>query len=565
MDTLHINPPVTTELIGGTVQYSVTADLSTGDTISATNEVTYTSSDEAIAVINEGGLATATGEGEATITASYTLNGVTSTATATLTVKPASITLVSISVSPSSIEKPIGTTGTFKATAIYSDGTSYDVTRETTWVSNENDIVTIETLGENAGDAHTLSAGSATITASYNSKTDTSSVTVIDAVLQSILITPADTSTVVGINTEYRALGSYSGYDAFVDITKDVTWSSTDITVATMDDFIARTIGAGETTITASLFSITGTASLTVTAATLESIQILDADTNTAIEDGEKFVVKTTRQAKAMGTYSNGLTADISDAVIWSTFTPEIVSVSVTGLITSLKAGDAHVLCEYRQSGSALISDTVEGVVYGPTIKGLTITGDNESVVSLTIPLEVIAEYENNAITVTNVATWSSDNVNILVDSQGKVTASEAGKAIISATFDGKTDTHEVTFVEATVSHLEIQENGGTSCQGTSVNDITKTIAIVDEISYPTDPDGLSPNAFYPIVCVVYTDGRKEYVNEDALWYSDDQSSAYIDYLKGSFVFGIDVSPKVEITASFAGESAKFFVDVVNP
>jgi hypothetical protein len=67
------------------------------------------------------------------------------------------------------------------------------------------------------------------------------------------------------------------------------------------------------------------------------------------------------------------------------------------------------------------------------------------------------------------------------------------------------------------------------------------------------------------MVWAEYSDGSVVYVNQDAFWWSSNQEAAYVNFLKGSFVFGRNLASGVEITASYGGKSASFKVDVLPP
>jgi len=98
---------------------------------------------------------------------------------------------------------------------------------------------------------------------SSGSGSGTSTVT-----LSSIAITPASPSIAPGTTEQFTATGTYSDY-TIKNITTSVTWSSSDTTVATISNTagsngLVTSSGAGTTTITASLVSISGSTLLTV-------------------------------------------------------------------------------------------------------------------------------------------------------------------------------------------------------------------------------------------------------------------------------------------------------------
>ena len=521
-----------------------------------TAQVVFTSSDSNIVEIN-GNAAKATNVGDVNITT--VLDGIKSNkVTATIT----TATLESITVSPADVSLPKGLTQQYIATGHYSDGTSStDVI--VSWKSS-NDNTTINDKGLLTA----VGIGKSTVTASQESISGNANLTISDAVLQTITVTPSQESIPNGESQKYDAIGTYSSGNS-INITKSVTWSSSDEAIAKMDDFTARTIAVGNTVVTATLNKIVSNeAKLQVTDATLVSLEIQRAGPSLASESSEKFVVGTSIQSKAIGTYSDGSTRDVTDIVTWGTQTTDTVAVSQEGLISALKAGTANTYVAYQGiEDSDLISDIVEGEVHEASVTSLSVTGPQDAALGITIKLTAIAGYDNeDSIDVTEQATWSSSNPNINV-LNGKVTASKVGDANITVTFDNNSSSvHSVRFTDATFTKLEIQDN---YCEGGNCPVITgKTVEIelVDDVSYPNDePDGLSPNAYYPTVWAVYSDGSKEYINDkvQTIWWSEDQNAAYVNYIKGSFIFGKDINPKVEIKATYRGKSAVFYVNVV--
>ena len=131
----------------------------------------------------------------------------------------------------------------------------------------------------NGSSAVTLSISTTTNTGSYTvnvtgtsgSITHTTSLNLtvapVGSVLQSIAVTPANSSTSVGTSVQFNATGTYSD-GSTKDITSSVNWTSSNTAVATIDSTsgLATATGEGTTTIQAASGTISGTTSLTVTA-----------------------------------------------------------------------------------------------------------------------------------------------------------------------------------------------------------------------------------------------------------------------------------------------------------
>ena len=183
-------------------------------------------------------------------------------------------TLTSITITPSSGVVIIGasaTTAQLTATGNYSNGTTADLTTLVTWTSVAPGTASV---GSSTGLVTGVAVGTTNITAAMPSLYGTitspaASITVTDATLQSIAITPATISIGRGNTTIFTATGTFSN-STTGNISGSVIWTSSDTTVATID---ARgiatgvglgTLGTGTCNITATLNGITDTVTLTV-------------------------------------------------------------------------------------------------------------------------------------------------------------------------------------------------------------------------------------------------------------------------------------------------------------
>jgi trimeric autotransporter adhesin len=158
-----------TSTLGKQYQFTVKGTYSDGSTGFLTGSATWTSSSPSVATI-AAGLATSTGYGTTTITAAY--SGVSTTATLTVTT-PA---LTSISVTPQSTTIYNGTAIQLKATGLYADGSSVDLTNSVTWSTSNNTIATVSAQGL----VQSLAIGNVTVSA-VDTVTGTTSVNVVAA------------------------------------------------------------------------------------------------------------------------------------------------------------------------------------------------------------------------------------------------------------------------------------------------------------------------------------------------------------------------------------------------
>ena len=138
-------------------------------------------------------------------------------------------------------------------------------------------------------------------------------LTVTDATLVSIEVSPAAPSIANGLTQQFTATGRYTD-DSTQDLTATVTWAPPTTTVATVSNAadsngLATAAGAGGTTVSAISGAVSGGATLTVTDATLVSIEVSPADPS--IANG------LTQQFTATGRYTDNSTQDLTTAVTW--------------------------------------------------------------------------------------------------------------------------------------------------------------------------------------------------------------------------------------------------------
>ena len=252
--------PVNWSIAGGlSKQFSATGAYADGTTRDITAVSSFASSAPAVATMAfSGGLATGVTAGISVITASA--GG--QSASTNLTVTAA--TLVSIALAPVALVLPIGTTQQLIVTGTYTDNTVADVSAGAAYASA---MPAVATVSASTGLVTGVSPGSSSITATFGGRTASTGVTVVAATLVSIGVTPATPSILSGSTQQLNATGTYSD-GSTATLTADLTWSSSSTAVATiLSGGTATGLGVGVSTISATLGGVSGSTSLTVTAA----------------------------------------------------------------------------------------------------------------------------------------------------------------------------------------------------------------------------------------------------------------------------------------------------------
>ncbi|HEX3108236.1 MAG TPA: Ig-like domain-containing protein, partial [Thermoanaerobaculia bacterium] len=186
-------------------------------------------------------------------------------ATSTITVQSA---ITQLAVAPQSLSVDQNATGQLSAIGTYADGSTADVTASATWVSSAPSIATVS-----AGVVTGVSPGTTTIAATLGSFSASATVTV-NPLLQSIAVTPATATVVIGAKQAFTATGTYTDGTTRT-LTNTVGWTSSDTGLASIDGTgIATGLSAGTVTIRATLGTIGGSATLTILATpTIVSVQ----------------------------------------------------------------------------------------------------------------------------------------------------------------------------------------------------------------------------------------------------------------------------------------------------
>jgi len=340
LTAIAIMPQLSSIPISTKQQFSATGTYSDGSTRDLSSLVTWSSSSTVAATVDINGLVTAIAVGTTTITA--TLGSVTQT----FTISVSTPTISDIFVSPDGLTEPIGVTQQYTATADYSDGSSSDLSSGITWVSSAPAVATVDSSGL----VTTVGQGTTTISATVGSFSDSSTLTVVPAHLQSITIAPSATKLAAGTLLQFTATGNFD--DGSTQPLTSLTWSSSAQNLLTIDvNGVATGVIAGSATVTATSGTISGTASVTVTNATISSIAVTPANSTMPIGAMKQFT--------AVATLSDSTTQDVSLSALWSSSTAAAATISNQGLANSVA------------NGTTTISATV-GAVSGST--SLTVT-----------------------------------------------------------------------------------------------------------------------------------------------------------------------------------------------
>src|SRR4029077_12343603 len=208
---------------------------------------------------------------------------------------------------------------------------------------------TINNASGSSGLASAAGTGTTNISARVSGVTSLAApLTVTAATLVSIQVTPPAPSIASGLTLQFSATGVYTD-NSTQDLTTTVTWASSDGSVASVSNAagsfgLAAATGVGSAFISASLNGvISPSATLTVTAATLVSIQVTPPSPSVA--NG------LTQQFMATGLYTDNSTQDLTSIATWLSTNLGVASVSSapgsSGLATAAGVGSTSISASY--------------------------------------------------------------------------------------------------------------------------------------------------------------------------------------------------------------------------
>jgi hypothetical protein len=211
------------------------------------------------------------------------------------------------------------------------------------------------------GKISALTTGSAVITATLGSLTDTATVTVTAATPVSIAINASATSLANGLTISLTATATYSDGQTS-DVTELASWGSSAPVIATISDAAGTkgdlsALDLGTTVITASLGSVSSTLDFEVTSATLASIRI--------DPDAPSQPLGLSQQFQAFGTYTDGTEIDITDDVFWTT---DFSTGGQTDAIWISNSAGTQGTAYSIKEGTATVNASLDGKTDGTTM-----------------------------------------------------------------------------------------------------------------------------------------------------------------------------------------------------
>jgi uncharacterized protein YjdB len=366
----------------------------------------WTSSDTAVVDVLKGAV-TGYGPGTAAITAAY--------GTKSATIKVDVDNAIKLDVDKLSILMSKNTTEQVKLTATYAGGDTEDITARAEWTSSKDSVANVI-----KGKILANSSGEATITAQYGDK----SVTIqVDVDVPRRLELNKDAVYLKTTQTEQLVLQATFADGSTEDVSGQAVWSVNNESIAMAVGGKLTAYKPGEAIVTAAFGGKSTTARIAVDV----------PNTITVSKKTVSFQVGQSEQLVLTANFEGGRQETVTDKAEWSSSAP-LIAEARNGLITGVGTGSATVTAKYgTRSVTVQVSVGVLKSLTSETASSFPLKkGDSKSIA-------IAATYTDGTVKdATLDAAWSSSNTAVAAVDNGTVKALAAGKAAITAVFDGK-------------------------------------------------------------------------------------------------------------------------------
>jgi hypothetical protein len=273
----------------------------------------------------------------------------------------------------------------------------------------------------------------------------------VTASIVSIAVTPPNASIPAGVSQAFKATATLSNGKTRT-LTSGVQWSVGNAAIATVGaSGLVTGQAPGTVSVTATDAGISATATLTVTAATLATVNVAP---------GNKKIpaVGTTFVFRAVGVYSDGTKYPFVTGVTWASTNTAIATVAADGTVTSVGAGTAAITATVSgDRGTATV-----------TVGTATLSSVSVSPATSSAPMGAATAFmatgiysDGSTLDLTTAATWASADGAVAIESnaagsQGVATPVSPGTAKITAKVAGTKGTATLTVTPAVLTSIAI-------------------------------------------------------------------------------------------------------------
>ena len=311
-----------------------------------------------------------------------------------------------------------------------------------------------------AGVVTALALGTTQVAASARGKSGIATVTVTKTPVASVVLLPDKVSTAIGTSTKLTA----TAYDAAQNVLPDrgFVWTTSDASVATVNNGLVTTKAQGTATITATAEGKSDATDFTVSPGAVSSVSITPS--SISMVAGQTQTLTATAK-DANGTVLTGRT------VTWASANTQAVTVSGTGVITAVNPGSAHITATIDNVPGAADVTVTPAPVQSVTVAPVTVMVGQKVTLAATVT-------DTRGVVVTDrPVTWSVPNTGIAsITAAGDLTGLAPGSVQVTATAGGKSGSATVTVTPIPVSTVTLDKTNPSIAQNatTSITATTK-------------------------------------------------------------------------------------------
>ena len=441
--------------------------------------------------------------------------------------------LVNLVFSSTKISIETGNTQTVKATAVYSDGSSKDVTLATDWKSGNANIATI-----NNGVITAVNEGTTMISGTFpmgSNPTDIPQVKTLEVnVTKKVNSLTADLQRVNIRSNMTQAVvltANYLNGDVDNKVADKAEWTTANNKIATVSNGVITGHDSGTTTVTAKF----GNQSVTIEV-NVDVVRRLD----TATPEVSMLLTEKTKDIVVSATFIDGTTdTNISKKATWKSSNERIADV-VDGKINVYNPGQATLTAEYGTKTIDIKVDVDRTSKLELTPQNLYLKVNDVYDVKLEA---TYAQAPSAPELVTSKATWTSSDENIVSVYKGKITALKTGTATIKAKYGEKEATLTVDVEVPRRLEVKLSDN-----------------SVIE--------DSITMNKTNPIkvkLQSVFADGTSGDLTTKAIWTSSNENIAIVSMDNGLAKITAYGTGEAKITATYSGKSISFTVNIDVP
>lgn len=430
--SIAVKPTNVATLAQGTSQqFSAIGTFNNGSTLDLTNQVQWAIAPQGLATVaQKTGLVTANPSVQTNtlVTLTASLGNIQGSQQFTVTnatpVPPLTVTPITATVQP-------GATQIFHATAVFNDGSSQDVSLNSTWTSSNPAQAKVAFPGRLLGVSTTPSGSPVTVTATFGTPpvSGTASLAVSSAALQTITLSPPNANLTPGSTVTFQANGNYSD-GSTANLSGLVTWAPAPPNpVVTVSNGTALGQGPGNANVTAKYQGVTGTAPVVVTSSPVTKITVTTPG-NPSTYVGVLIPLIATGTA---GNQQIGLTTSAT----WASLNSAVATVSNAagrqGFTTGVGAGSTTINAVF-----AGITGSLNVTVSSAVLQSIAVTPASATInAGNSQPYTAIGTFsDSTTFDLTNQVTWISSSPAVApISSGGLASGATPGITHITATF----------------------------------------------------------------------------------------------------------------------------------